>query len=166
MNIHTAGVRLLAAISAGLVLLGCSSPPASQAEPDDIVPVNPDEYASPGAQNSWRFYTDSNINCGIGGKYLTCIASPSDGLPGSKENNLVWATDTSSLLTWSATQAKPWGPPAEPFQANRKGEKLLPPGHSITVPDGSCTVTADAAIECRKASGHGFVIDSAGTRAF
>lgn len=118
------------------------------------------------AQNSWRFYTDSNINCGIGGKYLTCIASPSDGLPGSKENNLVWAADTSSLLTWSATQAKPWGPPAESFQANRKGEKLLPPGHSITVPDGSCTVTADAAIECRKASGHGFVIDSAGTRAF
>lgn len=127
MNIHTAGVRLLAAISAGLVLLGCSSPPASQAEPDDIVPVNPDEYASPGAQNSWRFYTDSNINCGIGGKYLTCIASPSDGLPGSKENNLVWATDTSSLLTWSATQAKPGALQQNRFEPTGKARNCCHP---------------------------------------
>ncbi|QSN49679.1 hypothetical protein I3U33_26205 (plasmid) [Mycobacteroides abscessus subsp. abscessus] len=166
MNICTATVRLLTATSAGLILLGCSTPPASQAKPDGIVPVNPDEYASPWAQNSWRFYTDNNITCGIGGRYLTCIASPSDGLPGSKENNLASATDQGSDVTWSGTQAKPWGPPAEPFQANRKGEKLLPPGHSITVPDGSCTVRVDSVIECRKPSGHGFVIDSAGTRAF
>lgn len=163
-------VRALGALTIGLGLFGCSTSAPEHAQPQDIEPVNPSDYLAPwlppGVESDWTFYTSSNINCRIGGKYLTCIASPGEGLPGAKEYNLAWTTDTKSLLTWSATQAKPWGPPSEPFQANRKGEKLLPPGHSLTVPDGSCAVTANSVIECGKPSGHGFVIDANGSRTY
>lgn len=103
MSIAAATARTLAAMSAGRILLGCSTSALGQAQPGDIETVNPDDYLapwlSPGVKGDWTFYTDNNINCRIGGKYLTCIASPSDGLPGSKERNLAWATDAKSLLT-------------------------------------------------------------------
>lgn len=160
--------RALSALAATLFAVGCSSPACSSAEPqDNLRPVAPDDYLTPWApagSADWSFYTANNITCGIS-QFVVCIADPNTGLPGSKENNLVVIGADEAHLSWSATQAKPWGHAGEPFVANKHGEKLLEAGHSLTVAAGSCAVTDNSVIECRRGE-HGFVIDPAGLRTY
>lgn len=164
----SAAAGVLGAALAELILLGCSTtPPASRAQPDDITPVNPDDYLSPwlppGAQSDWTFYTDSNINCVVT-KTVVCITDPSTGMPGDPHNNIVTFGKAGAWLTSSSTQARIFGPPTSPFDASKRG-KLLERGHSITANDVQCAVSATSVISC-KSGDHRFVIDPATARTF
>lgn len=167
MTIVAATNRILGAISVGLILLGCSPPPVSQALPGDIVPVNPDDFLPPwlppGVKSDWTFYTDSNINCVIT-KTVVCIADPSTGLPGHPYDNIVTFGKAGAWLTSSSTQARIFGPPASPFDASKRG-KLLERGHSIAANDVQCVVSDTSVITCSSGD-HSFVIDPRGSRTF
>lgn len=150
--------KVLAAVCIPMMLTGEAT---GVAHADAAVPVDPGKYVNT-TGNQWQFYTPTNINCLLNDDRIVCVLDPSRG-PGA-DMNIAMVSAEGSWTTWSATQARIFGPPNHPFDASKHG-RLMQPGRSITVGARQCSLSDTSVIECRNGQS-GFVIDSAGIHLF
>lgn len=140
------------------MLIAGSRPGVACADP---APVDPDDHANTtGGQK--QFYTSTNINCALNDDHIVCILDPSNG-PGA-DMNIAMVSEEGSWTTWSATQARVFGPPDRPFDASKYGRPLQA-GNTIAAGGGQCSLSQASVLECRRGES-GFVIDSAGIRIY
>ncbi|TDH24864.1 hypothetical protein [Mycobacteroides franklinii] len=141
-----------------LALVGGLSPGVACADPG---PVGPTDYANTTGGHK-QFYTSTNINCVLNDDSIVCILDPSNG-PGA-DMNIAMVSPEGSWTTWSATQARIFGPPDRPFDASKYGRPLKA-GNAIAAGGGQCSLSQASVLECRRGES-GFVIDSAGIRVY